>query len=155
MRKGLSTLAAVGLLATGGTTACAPDAAAGAGGAASRQGRRDPARHQELRPLGDRRPQVPRRRRSGGRGRGRHPERPGRQGQFQTIADGMITSGVNVLMIVNLDSGTGKAVLDKAKAAGIATIDYDRLTLTAAPTTTSASTTSRSASSRARAWSSA
>ena len=38
--------------------------------------------------------------------------------QFQTIADQMITSGVNVLMIVNLDSGTGKAVLDKAKAAG-------------------------------------
>jgi len=49
--------------------------------------------------------------------------------QFQTIADGMISSGVKVLIIVNLDSGTGKAVLDKAKAAGIATIDYDRLTL--------------------------
>jgi D-xylose transport system substrate-binding protein len=48
---------------------------------------------------------------------------------FQTIADQMITGGVNVLMIVNLDSGTGKAVLDKAKAAGVATIDYDRLTL--------------------------
>lgn len=49
--------------------------------------------------------------------------------QFQTIADQMITSGVNVLMIVNLDSGSGKAVLEKAKAQGIATIDYDRLTL--------------------------
>jgi D-xylose transport system substrate-binding protein len=49
--------------------------------------------------------------------------------QFQTIADGMISSGVKVLIIVNLDSGSGKAVLDKAKAAGIATIDYDRLTL--------------------------
>ncbi len=48
---------------------------------------------------------------------------------FQTLADQMITSGVNVLMIVNLDSGTGKAVLDKAKAQGVATIDYDRLTL--------------------------
>jgi len=52
--------------------------------------------------------------------------------QFQTIADNMITSGVNVLMIVNLDSGTGKAVLDKAKAQGIRTIDYDRLTLNGA-----------------------
>ena len=41
----------------------------------------------------------------------------------------MITSGVNVLMIVNLDSGSGKAVLQKAQAQGIATIDYDRLTL--------------------------
>jgi D-xylose transport system substrate-binding protein len=48
---------------------------------------------------------------------------------FQTIADQMITNGVNVLMIVNLDSGTGKAVLSKAAQAGVATIDYDRLTL--------------------------
>jgi D-xylose transport system substrate-binding protein len=48
---------------------------------------------------------------------------------FQTIADGMIAKKYKVLVIVNLDSGTGKAVLDKAKQAGIATIDYDRLTL--------------------------
>ncbi|GAA4070807.1 sugar ABC transporter substrate-binding protein [Nonomuraea soli] len=53
----------------------------------------------------------------------------GDKAAFQTIADQMITSGVTVLAIVNLDSGTGKAVLDKAKAQGIATIDYDRLTL--------------------------
>jgi len=53
----------------------------------------------------------------------------GDKAQFQTIADQMITSGATVLMIVNLDSGTGKAVLDKAAAAGVATIDYDRLTL--------------------------
>ena len=53
----------------------------------------------------------------------------GDKAQFQTIADGMISSGVKVLMIVNLDSATGKAVLDKAKGAGIATVDYDRLTL--------------------------
>ncbi|WP_028047644.1 sugar ABC transporter substrate-binding protein [Cellulomonas sp. URHE0023] len=53
----------------------------------------------------------------------------GDKAQFQTIADGMITEGVNVLMIVNLDSGSGKAVLQKAQAQGIATIDYDRLTL--------------------------
>src|SRR3954454_16615501 len=50
--------------------------------------------------------------------------------QFQTIADGMISSGVKVLMIVNLASGTGKAVLDKAKAAAVATIACDRLTPT-------------------------
>ncbi|NMO53940.1 sugar ABC transporter substrate-binding protein [Actinoplanes sp. TBRC 11911] len=48
---------------------------------------------------------------------------------FQTIADGMISSGVKVLIIVNLDSGSGKAVVQKAKQAGIATIDYDRLTV--------------------------
>lgn len=53
----------------------------------------------------------------------------GDKAQFQTLADQMITDGATVLMIVNLDSGTGKAVLDKAKQQGVATIDYDRLTL--------------------------
>jgi D-xylose transport system substrate-binding protein len=48
---------------------------------------------------------------------------------FQTIAEQMITGGASVLMIVNLDSGTGKAVIDKAKAQGVPVIDYDRLTL--------------------------
>jgi D-xylose transport system substrate-binding protein len=48
---------------------------------------------------------------------------------FQTIADQMITNGATVLAIVNLDSGTGKAVIDKAKAQGVPVIDYDRLTL--------------------------
>ena len=48
---------------------------------------------------------------------------------FQTIADQMITNGATVLMITNLDSGTGKAVIDKAKAQGVGVIDYDRLTL--------------------------
>lgn len=49
--------------------------------------------------------------------------------KFSTIADGMIASGVKVLMIVNLDSDTGAAVIKKATAAGIPVIDYDRLTL--------------------------
>ncbi|GIJ44743.1 sugar ABC transporter substrate-binding protein [Virgisporangium aliadipatigenens] len=48
---------------------------------------------------------------------------------FQTIADTMLADGVTALMIVNLDSGSGKAVLDKAKQQGVPTIDYDRLTL--------------------------
>ncbi|RJO79359.1 sugar ABC transporter substrate-binding protein [Nocardia panacis] len=48
---------------------------------------------------------------------------------FQTIADQMITSGVKVLMITNLDSGTGKAVIEKAKSQGVTVVDYDRLTL--------------------------
>ncbi|GIG68013.1 sugar ABC transporter substrate-binding protein [Phytomonospora endophytica] len=48
---------------------------------------------------------------------------------FGTIADQMITNGATVLMIVNLDSGTGKAVIEKARSQGVATIDYDRLTL--------------------------
>jgi D-xylose transport system substrate-binding protein len=49
--------------------------------------------------------------------------------KFQSIADGMLNEGVNVLMIVNLDSGTGAAVEKKAAAQGVKTIDYDRLTL--------------------------
>ena len=49
--------------------------------------------------------------------------------KFQTIADQMINEGVSVLMITNLDSATGATVLSKARAQGIQTIDYDRLTL--------------------------
>ena len=53
----------------------------------------------------------------------------GDTGKFGTICDSMITSGVQVLMIVNLDSESGAACLKKAADAGIASIDYDRLTL--------------------------
>lgn len=49
--------------------------------------------------------------------------------KFGTICDSMINSAVNVLLIVNLDSDSGTACLKKAQAAGIQTIDYDRLTL--------------------------
>jgi D-xylose transport system substrate-binding protein len=45
------------------------------------------------------------------------------------IADSMITGGVTVLAIVNLDNASGAAIEEKAKNQGIATIDYDRLTL--------------------------
>jgi len=48
---------------------------------------------------------------------------------FARIADEMITTGAKVLVIVSLDAASGKAVLDKARGAGIKTIDYDRLTL--------------------------
>jgi D-xylose transport system substrate-binding protein len=53
----------------------------------------------------------------------------GDKAKFSSIADGMIAGGVKVLMIVNLDSDTGAAVIKKATAAGIPVIDYDRLTL--------------------------
>jgi D-xylose transport system substrate-binding protein len=49
--------------------------------------------------------------------------------QFQTIADQLITKGVNVLIIDSLDSGSGTAVIKKAQQAGVPVIDYDRLTL--------------------------
>jgi D-xylose transport system substrate-binding protein len=49
--------------------------------------------------------------------------------KFGNICDDMINQGVSVLMIVNLDSESGGACLKKAAAAGIQSIDYDRLTL--------------------------
>jgi D-xylose transport system substrate-binding protein len=53
----------------------------------------------------------------------------GDKNTFQTIADGMIASGVDAMLIVNLDSESGGAVINKAQEAGIPVIDYDRLTL--------------------------
>jgi len=53
----------------------------------------------------------------------------GDKAKFATIADQMINEGVNVLMLVNLDSPSAATVINKAKQQGIPTIDYDRLTL--------------------------
>ncbi len=49
--------------------------------------------------------------------------------KFEKIGDDMINSGVKVLIIVNLDPDSARAVLHKARAKNITTIDYDRLTL--------------------------
>ena len=49
--------------------------------------------------------------------------------KMATIADSMITDGVTVLAIVNLDSDSGAAIQAKAAKQGVKTIDYDRLTL--------------------------
>jgi D-xylose transport system substrate-binding protein len=53
----------------------------------------------------------------------------GDKAAFASIADHLLSSGVTVLVIVSLDAETSKAVLAKAKEAGVPTIDYDRLTL--------------------------
>jgi D-xylose transport system substrate-binding protein len=133
MRKGLFSLAAVGLLATGSMAACGDDSGTPSGGSsgAASTGKvgvilpdtKSSARWAtaDAKFLTDAFAAA-----------GIQADIQNAQGDktaFQTIADGMISSGVKVLIIVNLDSGTGKAVLDKAKNAGIATIDYDRLTL--------------------------
>jgi D-xylose transport system substrate-binding protein len=49
--------------------------------------------------------------------------------KFSTLADGMINSGVKVLIIAAINSELGASVAAKAKARGIPTIDYDRLNL--------------------------
>jgi D-xylose transport system substrate-binding protein len=48
---------------------------------------------------------------------------------MQTQADADITNGASVLLIDAIDSGSGAAIEAAAKAKGVATIDYDRLTL--------------------------
>jgi len=53
----------------------------------------------------------------------------GDKAAFATIADQMLTKGAKVLIMVNLDSDSAKAVQDKAASQGVPTIDYDRLTL--------------------------
>jgi D-xylose transport system substrate-binding protein len=49
--------------------------------------------------------------------------------KFSSLADGMINNGVKVLIIDAPNTDVGAAVAKKAQAAGIPTIDYDRLNL--------------------------
>ncbi|MFE9653730.1 sugar ABC transporter substrate-binding protein [Micromonospora sp. NPDC006431] len=130
MRKGFLTFAAVGLLATGSMAACGDNGGSDQAGSAKKpkigvilpdsksSARWETADRKYLKAAFD--------------AAGVDSDIQNAQNDktaFQTIADQMITNGVTVLMIVNLDSGTGKAVLEKAKSQGVATIDYDRLTL--------------------------
>ena len=47
----------------------------------------------------------------------------------QNQAEQAITNGATVLIMTNLDSGSGATIIDNAKAQGVSVIDYDRLTL--------------------------
>jgi D-xylose transport system substrate-binding protein len=47
----------------------------------------------------------------------------------QQQAEQMITNGAKVLLLVNLDSGSGAAIEANAASRGVKVIDYDRLTL--------------------------
>jgi D-xylose transport system substrate-binding protein len=47
----------------------------------------------------------------------------------QSQAEQAITNGATVILMVNLDSGSGATIIDNAKSQGVAVIDYDRLTL--------------------------
>src|SRR4029450_4826940 len=118
MRKGMFALAAVGLLATGSVAACGDDSGTEPGSStggtsvgkvgvilpdtasSQRWGSDDPKFLKAAFDAAGVQADI--------------QNAQGDKSQFQTIAEGMISSGVKVLMIVNLDSGTGKAVLDKA-----------------------------------------
>ena len=47
----------------------------------------------------------------------------------QTQAEQAITNGAKVILLVNLDSGSGAAIIAQARDAGVRVIDYDRLTI--------------------------
>ncbi|MEU8155106.1 substrate-binding domain-containing protein [Micromonospora sp. NPDC048986] len=128
MRKGILTIAAVGLLTTGGLTACGDDSGDKAAAKTPKIGVILPDSKSSARwETADRRFLEEAFKAAGVQYDIQNAQND--KTAFQTIADQMITGGVTALMIVNLDSGTGKAVLDKAKSQGVATIDYDRLTL--------------------------
>jgi len=135
MRKGMFALAAVGLLSVGSIAACG-SSDSGSSGSGSTGGASTPGKVGIILPdtkssqrWGTDDPKFLKAAFAAAGVEADIQNAQGDKQQFQTIADGMISNKVKVLIIVNLDSGTGKAVLDKAKAAGIATIDYDRLTL--------------------------
>lgn len=46
-----------------------------------------------------------------------------------TQAEQAITNGAKVILMVNLDSGSGASIIDLARSNGVAIIDYDRLTI--------------------------
>jgi D-xylose transport system substrate-binding protein len=46
-----------------------------------------------------------------------------------TQAEQAITNGAQVILMVNLDSGSGAAIIDLARSSDVAIIDYDRLTI--------------------------
>jgi D-xylose transport system substrate-binding protein len=46
-----------------------------------------------------------------------------------TQAEQAITNGAKILLMVNLDSGSGAAIIALAREAGVKVIDYDRLTI--------------------------
>ena len=47
----------------------------------------------------------------------------------QTQAEQAITAGAKVILLVNLDSGSGAAIIAQAHEAGVKVVDYDRLTI--------------------------
>jgi hypothetical protein len=101
----------------------------GVGRRRGRQGRRAAAGLQVVRALGDGRPalapgRVRRRRR-----RGRDQNAEGDKATQQQQAEQAITNGAKVILLTNLDSGSGAAIAANAKAQGVKVIDYDRLTL--------------------------
>ncbi len=127
MRKGVITLAAIGLVASVGLTACSQPQAGG-DTKKPKVGVILPDQASAVRWETADRPYLEQAFKDAGI-EAIIDNAQGSVTQFQTIADSMFSQGVTILMIVNLDSGSGAAVLQRARDNGVKTIDYDRLTL--------------------------
>ncbi|MEV6636714.1 substrate-binding domain-containing protein [Actinoplanes sp. NPDC051470] len=139
MRKAMASLAVFGMLATGGLSACTGDdgdggAANGSGGTKTNATGKGgvgiimPDKTSSQRWVSD----DPKYLAEAFKAAGVPADIQNADGdktRFVQIGESMIAGGVKVLMLTNLDSPSAKILLDKAKAAGIKTIDYDRLTL--------------------------
>ncbi|MEU4236816.1 substrate-binding domain-containing protein [Actinoplanes sp. NPDC026619] len=138
MRKKLLALAAVGLLATATMTACddsdqSSDASSGSGTTGGGSGKdRIGVIFPDTKSSQRWKVDDPKYMKAAFEAAGVQYEIQNAEGdraKFEQIGDQMIASGVKVLLIANLDSDSGKAVIDKAHAKKIPVIDYDRLTL--------------------------
>ena len=141
MRKAMLALAAVGLLAAGSMTACTKDEGSngssgtsgnnGSGSGPGKVGVILPDTETSARWKNDDPKYLEARFKTAG-----VPvdikNAEGDKARFVAMGEQMIREGAKVLIIANLDSPSGKAVIDKAKAAKVKTIDYDRLTLNGA-----------------------
>ena len=115
---------------------CGDDDEGSSGGGSARRRRRRPTRSPSCCPTRSRRS-------AGRRSTGRSSSRPsttagvpveiqnaeGDKSTQQQQAEQAITNGAKVLLLVNLDSGSGAAIAANAKSQGVKVIDYDRLTL--------------------------
>ncbi|GAA5178318.1 substrate-binding domain-containing protein [Rugosimonospora acidiphila] len=130
MRKGILALAAAGLVVAGSLSACGKSDDSGSGSAKKGPyvGVILPDTKSSARWEADDRPLL-KKAFDDAHVKSNIQNAQGDPNAFQTIADQMITSGVNVLVITDLDAGSGTAVIKKAQAAGIPVIDYDRLTI--------------------------
>jgi D-xylose transport system substrate-binding protein len=136
-RSKLLALAAVGVLAMGGLAACGDDdddggngggGGGGGGGDTPRVGVLLPDTKSSARWETVDRPGLQEALEEGGV-EADIQNAEGNKNTQQQQAEQMITNGAKVLLLVNLDSGSGAAIAANAQSQGVKVIDYDRLTL--------------------------
>jgi D-xylose transport system substrate-binding protein len=135
-RSRLLALAAAGVLAMGGLAACGDDdddgggngGGGGGGGDTPRVGVLLPDSKSSVRWETVDRPALDEALKEGGV-EADIQNAEGNKSTQQQQAEQMITNGANVLLLVNLDSGSGAAIAANAQSQGVKVIDYDRLTL--------------------------